>query len=77
MRKIAINLETQKRNASRSLPVNLFQIHFQVYGDDFLLLSESRKVNILLRGSPQLNYSENQFIFKHVQLYIKLTKRFS
>jgi CRISPR/Cas system-associated exonuclease Cas4 (RecB family) len=56
---------------------NLLSNAAQVYGDDFLLLSESRKVNILLRGSPQLNYSENQFISKHVQLYIKLTKRFS
>ena len=35
------------------------------------------KVNILLSGSPKLNYSENQPIFKYVQQYIKLTKRFS
>ncbi len=36
------------------------------------------KINTeLLRGVPTLNYSENQPIFKYVQQYIKLTKRFS
>ena len=56
---------------------NLHSSAAQVFGDNWYLLSDLQRVNILLFGSTRLNISENQNIFKSVQYYIKQTERFS
>jgi hypothetical protein len=56
---------------------NLHASVAQVFGDNWYLLSDLQRVNILLSGSTRLNISENRNIFKSVQYYIKQTERFS
>ena len=66
MRKIATNLETQKRNASRSLPVNTQHIFHPLTENTIIAFkSRAQAIFILLEKTPppglQNLYSRNFF----------------
>ena len=68
--------ERKKEKKLRKLDISWPTLSVCIYGDKWLRMSISTKVNIFLYGDAKLNLHSNMELFKAIHNYISLTNRF-